>query len=68
MIFDEFQQVSSSMSREFQGTGLGLALVRRHVQLFGGQVSVSSALGQGSTFRVLLPVRAERRNLPLEIA
>jgi signal transduction histidine kinase/CheY-like chemotaxis protein len=57
MIFEEFRQVDGSVRREFGGTGLGLALVRRFVELQGGRVSVDSALGHGSTFTFTLPVR-----------
>jgi signal transduction histidine kinase len=54
-IFEEFQQVDASISRRFGGTGLGLALVRRMARLHDGVVTVDSALGRGSTFRVYLP-------------
>jgi signal transduction histidine kinase len=62
-IFEEFQQVDSSSTREKGGTGLGLAIARRIVELHGGRIAVESALGAGSTFRVVLPVRTivERR-------
>ena len=56
MIFREFQQVDATISRQFEGTGLGLALVRKFVELHGGTVSLESALGKGSRFTVLLPV------------
>jgi signal transduction histidine kinase/CheY-like chemotaxis protein len=58
LIFEEFRQVDSSARREFGGTGLGLALVRKFVDLQGGSVSVDSALGSGSTFSFTLPVRS----------
>jgi len=54
-IFEEFKQVGGGTAHP-GGTGLGLALVRRFVNLLKGQISVDSSPGQGSTFRVLLPV------------
>jgi PAS domain S-box-containing protein len=56
-IFDEFTQVQSGLTREHEGTGLGLAIVRRLVEAHGGGVSVESALGEGSTFTVRLPLK-----------
>jgi signal transduction histidine kinase len=55
-VFDEFHQVDGSSSREFGGAGVGLAVVRRLVDRMGGSVTVESARGSGSTFRVRLPV------------
>ncbi len=54
-IFEAFQQIDSSASRQYSGTGLGLALVRQLVDLHGGRVWLESTPGQGSTFSVLLP-------------
>jgi signal transduction histidine kinase/CheY-like chemotaxis protein len=58
LIFEEFRQVDSSARREFGGTGLGLALVKKFVELQGGSVTVDSSLGSGSTFSFTLPVRS----------
>jgi signal transduction histidine kinase len=55
-VFDEFHQVDGSMSREYGGVGLGLALVRRMLVLLGGTISVRSEVGRGSTFTVHLPL------------
>ena len=54
-LFQPFIQIDSSLNRKYSGTGLGLALVRRLVNLHNGTVSVTSKLGQGSCFTVRLP-------------
>jgi signal transduction histidine kinase len=55
-LFKEFEQLDSGASRRHQGTGLGLALIRKMVELQGGTVGVESEAGQGSCFTVVLPV------------
>jgi signal transduction histidine kinase/CheY-like chemotaxis protein len=54
-LFQPFLQIDGGLNRQFEGTGLGLALVKRIVGLHGGQVAVSSELGQGSSFCIDLP-------------
>jgi len=55
-LFREFTQVDGSLSRRHEGTGLGLALTKRLVELHHGTISVHSVLGAGSTFTVRLPL------------
>lgn len=57
IIFDEFRQVDATARREFGGTGLGLALVKKFIELQSGRVGVESAIGKGSTFTFSLPVK-----------
>lgn len=55
-VFDRFRQAEGSTNREFAGTGLGLALVKEFAQLHGGDVSVKSRYGKGTTFKIKLPL------------
>jgi len=54
-LFRVFAQLDSSLARQYVGTGLGLALVRRMAEMHGGSVNVESALGAGSRFTIVLP-------------
>ena len=56
MVFDEFRQVDGSAVRRYGGSGLGLALARRIARLLGGDIELVSAVGEGSTFTVELPL------------
>ena len=56
-VFEEFRQVGSNYTSKQEGTGLGLALTRRFVELHGGRISVDSKPGQGSTFTFTLPIK-----------
>jgi PAS domain S-box-containing protein len=57
-LFTPFNQIDSGLSRKFEGTGLGLAMVKILAELHGGTVAVESAVGEGSCFTVWLPLRA----------
>jgi PAS domain S-box-containing protein len=57
-LFKPFSQIDSGLARRFEGTGLGLAMVKLLAELHGGAVFVESAIGEGSRFTVWLPVRA----------
>ncbi|HEX6722092.1 MAG TPA: ATP-binding protein, partial [Burkholderiaceae bacterium] len=57
LVFEEFRQAGADVLRKAEGTGLGLALVKRFVELHGGTVSLDSEPGLGSTFRFTLPQR-----------
>lgn len=56
LIFSEFVQVDSSFSRKYEGTGLGLALTKRFVEMHGGSIFVESEEGKGSKFTVVIPL------------
>lgn len=65
-IFLEFQQIESGNGRKPEGTGLGLALTKRFVQMHGGTIWVQSQPGQGATFTFTLPLsKPEKRDRPL---
>jgi signal transduction histidine kinase len=62
-IFEEFHQADGSSTREKGGTGLGLSISKRIVEMHGGRIWVESALGKGSTFCFLMPVRVDRQRI-----
>lgn len=57
LIFERFGQVDSSLTRNVEGSGLGLTLVKQIVEALEGEIAVRSKMGEGSMFRVLLPAR-----------
>jgi signal transduction histidine kinase len=66
-LFQDFAQVDSPLQRRVRGTGLGLSLCRRFAELLGGSVGVTSEVGKGSEFWVMLPIRLESES-DLEVA
>ena len=66
-LFQEFQQLDSSLGKKYPGTGLGLALTKRIVEAQGGEVSARSTAGEGSVFSALLPRIARAMSAPIPV-
>lgn len=58
-IFEPFTQVASHLERNYEGSGIGLSLVKKFVDLHNGQIQVESSLGQGSVFTIHIPIEEE---------
>jgi PAS domain S-box-containing protein len=66
-IFNSFEQAESGTTRRFGGTGLGMAIVRRLVEMMGGEIALASTPGQGTSVRVTLPLpETEAAEAPIE--
>ncbi|MEQ8199507.1 MAG: ATP-binding protein, partial [Clostridiaceae bacterium] len=65
-IFKRFHQVDKTLSRNSEGTGIGLTLVKSIVELHGGNITVDSLVGEGTTFRIELPARIVENSNAIE--
>ncbi|AFH47949.1 Signal transduction histidine kinase [Ignavibacterium album JCM 16511] len=68
IIWEEFRQASEGITRSFEGTGLGLTIVKKYTELLGGKIHLKSKVGEGSTFTVEFPVIKEKLDPDLEKA
>ena len=67
-LFQAFSQAEASTASQYGGTGLGLAITKKFCQMMGGDVTVESALGQGSTFTIRLPTEVSAANATTRLA
>ncbi len=62
-LFDEFEQAGPRIARKYGGTGLGMAMVRRLIELMDGDIDLSSQQGHGTTFTITLPLEYVERKM-----
>jgi PAS domain S-box-containing protein len=67
VIFEDFRQASEGMGRNFEGTGLGLTIVKKYTEAMGGTITVESELNEGATFIVSLPINLELKEVDGQI-
>lgn len=67
-IFQKFVQADSSINRKFGGTGLGLAITKTLIEVMGGEITVASVEGEGSTFTITLPLRVASKSDIIQLA
>ncbi|AFH49948.1 NarL family signal transduction histidine kinase [Ignavibacterium album JCM 16511] len=63
-IFEEFRQVSEGLDRKYEGTGLGLTLTKKFVEVLGGTITVESEIDKGSTFSISFPSIYDEKKIP----
>ena len=63
-LFQQFQQADNSITKQKAGTGLGLAISKQIIEMHGGEIRLNSAVGQGSTFSVTLPITVKQQARP----
>ena len=66
-IFERFYRLGNELRRETQGTGIGLSIVKHIIQAHGGRIEVTNATGQGSTFRLSIPIGDELQGGIMEL-
>jgi signal transduction histidine kinase len=57
LIFEAFRQVSEGMNRMYQGTGLGLSVAKKFIEIMNGDISVKSKVGEGTSFYLKFPAQ-----------
>ena len=64
LIFEKFMQIDSSSTRKYEGTGLGLAITKQLAKLLGGKLSLTSEVGKGSVFSLVIPANVDVKSQP----